>query len=83
MVADRHPLLPPEYFDACLAEPECCRYGVLFDPVDGCPACAAEMAEILAVIRWREAEEPFNARALPLPPAIFQICDSGGTHFAH
>lgn len=32
----------------------------------GCPACAAAYAEVLALIRWREAEVPFNANALPL-----------------
>lgn len=32
-----------------------------------CPACAAEAASALALLRWREAETPFNRNALPAP----------------
>jgi len=32
-----------------------------------CPACAAETANALALIRWREAAAPFNRQALPVP----------------
>ncbi len=32
-----------------------------------CPACAAEAASLLALLRWREAEAPFNRNALPAP----------------
>ena len=36
------------------------------DHVAGCPACAAEFAELLALVTWREAQDPFNADSLPL-----------------
>jgi len=32
-----------------------------------CPACAAEAANALALLKWREAEAPFNRNALPVP----------------
>lgn len=32
-----------------------------------CPACPTEAASVLAFLRWREAEAPFNRNALPLP----------------
>ena len=31
-----------------------------------CPACAAEFAEVLAMVTWRDAQDPFNAASLPL-----------------
>lgn len=35
--------------------------------VQRCPACAAEAADLLALLKWREEEVPFNRNALPLP----------------
>jgi hypothetical protein len=35
--------------------------------VAACPACASETASALALLRWREAEAPFNRNALPAP----------------
>jgi hypothetical protein len=32
-----------------------------------CPACAAEAANALAMLKWWEAEAPFNRNALPVP----------------
>ena len=31
-----------------------------------CPNCAAGFAKILALVAWREAQEPFNVGCLPL-----------------
>ncbi len=56
------------YVSACLREaastpaPEAIRRQLA-----RCPACAAEAASALALLRWREAEAPFNRNALPVP----------------
>lgn len=36
----------------------------------GCPACAAEAASLLSLLRWRETERPFNRNTLPVPPDL-------------
>ena len=36
------------------------------DHVAVCPACTADFAEVLALVAWREAQDPFNADSLPL-----------------
>lgn len=36
------------------------------DHLATCAACAAEFVDLLALVRWREAQEPFNRNSLPL-----------------
>lgn len=42
-----------------------------------CPACAAEAASLLALLRWREAEAPFNHKALPVPTDLARLIGVG------
>lgn len=47
-------------------------------PIPRCPACAAEVADLVALLRWREEETPFNGNALPLPDDLTGLFDLGG-----
>ena len=66
------PLLP-EYVDACLAGLSAQRaYPGLLRHLSRCESCAILVAETVAAMRWREAEEPFNRHALTLPALPFR-----------
>jgi hypothetical protein len=48
------------------------------DHVAVCPACAAELAEMLALVTWREAQDPFNADSVPLATGRLPGPEIGG-----
>ena len=64
----------PEYVGACLrGAAGIPAYAALRDHLRHCPSCAVDFASTLAMIRWREAEVPFNRNVLPLkmtPPGL-------------
>ena len=66
----------PEYVEACLRDGSTTQaYLGLLRHLSRCARCAMLVAETIAVLRWREAEEPFDRRVLPLPP--IPLCRDG------
>jgi hypothetical protein len=64
----------PEYVEACLrGAAGIPAYAALRDHFQHCSACATDFAEILALIRWREAEAPFNRHILPCEMALSRL----------
>lgn len=53
-------------------------HSAVMDHLDACPACAAEFTEILTLMLWREAQDPFNAGSLPLASRRLPELDLGG-----
>lgn len=45
--------------------------------VQRCPACAAEAADLLALLKWREEEAPFTRNAFPLPDNLTSLLRFG------
>ena len=73
----------PEFIDACLrADVGFAGDTALCEHLRRCPRCAAQAMVAAAIIRWREAEDPFNTHVLPLPERPLQIYCTGGTHSA-
>jgi hypothetical protein len=75
--------LLPEYVDACLRGGAASHaYAGLRRHLSRCMSCAMLVAETVAVIRWREAEEPFNRHVLSLPSLPLHRDGVGGKHCA-
>ena len=71
------------YVATCLGEgADAAAAEALGRQIGRCPACAAEAADVLALLCWREAEVPFNRQALPAPdlPALIGSRMDGGCH---
>jgi len=64
----------PEYVEVCLrGAADAPAYVTLRDHLRHCLACATDFADLLALIRWREAETPFNRHVLPCETALSRL----------
>jgi hypothetical protein len=64
----------PEYAEVCLrGAAGIPAYAALRDHLRHCSACAADFVETLALIRWREAEAPFNRHVLSCEMALSHL----------
>lgn len=81
---ERWDALLPEYVDACLRGGAALPvYAGLRRHLSHCVTCAMLVAETVSIMRWREAEEPFNQGVLPPPPfSYLHRGDAGGNYRA-
>jgi hypothetical protein len=72
----------PDYVDAALRGAAAIRpFAALRAHLATCPGCAEASAELLAALRWREAERPFNRGVLSVVPQLARgVSGQGGLH---
>ncbi len=69
----------PDYVDAALRGAAATRpFAALRAHLATCPGCAEVGVELLAGVRWREAERPFNRGVLPVAPHLSQGVSAQG-----